>query len=118
VTEAPEYWWQLTGGAAIVVIVAGLAAVVLLAVLVMLMLELRRSLTAITNRVQTIADRVDSVAKQVEHVTTEVGSRTVGIVRTVDDIAASAFQVVEKYAPIVIAVGAILKLRQMFGKKK
>lgn len=117
-TEAPEYWWQVTGVAAVMMIIACFAVIGLLSVLIVMLLQLKRSLLEITGRIQTIADRVDSVAKQVEQVTTEVGSRTIGIARTVDDIAFSAFEVVERYAPLAIGVAVLFKLRSLFGKKK
>jgi hypothetical protein len=118
VTEAPEYWYQLTAGAAIVVIIAGVFSLVLLGILMAVALELRRGIVALTNKVQSIADRVDSVAKKVDEVTTEVGSRASGIARTVDDIAVTAFEVVERYAPLAIGIAVLFKLRSMFGKKK
>jgi uncharacterized protein YoxC len=118
VSEVPTYWWQVTAGAAIVVIVLSVVMIAVCGFLIMALVELRRGIASITGRVETITNRVDSIAKQVEQVTTEVGSRTSGIVRTVDDIAAGAFNVVERYAPLVIGAAAVFKLWSMFKKKK
>jgi len=79
--------------------------------------DLRRNINAISSKIQGISDRVDTVAKQVQEVTVEVGSRTTGIVRTVDDIAAGAFDIVEKYAPIVLGLAIVFKLRQLFVRR-
>ena len=117
-SEVPTYWWQVTAGAAIVVMIASIVMIVVGCFMVLALVELRRGISSISSRVQTITDRVDSIAKQVEQVTTEVGTRTSGIVRTVDDIAVGAFQVVERYAPLVIGAAAVFKLWSMFKKKK
>jgi hypothetical protein len=118
VSEVPTYWWQVTAGAAIAVLVLCVVMITIGLVMILALWQVRKGIMAVTERVQTIANRVDSIAKQVEQVTTEVGTRTSGIVRTVDDIAVGAFQIVEKYAPLVIGAAAVLKLFSMFKRKK
>ena len=117
-TQAPEWWYQLTGLASVAVIVAMFVTIILLFVVIQIALQIKRSILELTSKVQSIAGRVESVAKQVETVTTEVGARTTGIVRTVDDIAGSAFQVVERYAPIAIGAAVLFKLFSLSKKKK
>lgn len=115
---APDYWYQLTAGAAIAVILASVAVIALCFFIVMTLADIRRGVKGVTDRVSILTERVDDVAKQVSHVATEVGSRTTGIMRTVDDIAGSAFQVVEKFAPIAIGVAVLFKIKQMFGRSR
>ncbi|MCH8978592.1 MAG: hypothetical protein IH945_05035 [Armatimonadetes bacterium] len=116
-SELPEFWLEVTAGAAIAVIVASVVAIVLAVYMMIVLADLRRNINAISAKIQGISDRVDTVAKQVQEVTTEVGARTTGIVRTVDDIAAGAFEIVEKYAPIALGLAIIFKLRQLFDRR-
>ncbi|MCH7903220.1 MAG: hypothetical protein IH944_01480 [Armatimonadetes bacterium] len=116
-TELPEWWVQWTGLAAVFVVLASLAVIIGMVVFLLLALGIRREIVQLSGRIQGLVERVDGIAKQVESVTKEVGARTTGIVRTVDDIAAGAFNVIEKYAPILLGIGIILKLTRLFGKK-
>lgn len=116
-SELPQWWVEVTGGAAIVIMVAGLLTVALSVYMMVVLADLRRNINAVSSKIQGISDRVDTVAKQVQEVTVEVGSRTTGIVRTVDDIAVGAFEIVEKYAPIALGLAVIFKLRQLFVRR-
>lgn len=116
-TEAPSWWYQVTGLAAIFLVLACLCTIVVLWYVLMTLIDLRRGIQAVTDRVTTLTERVDSIAKQIQEVTTEVGSRTVGITRMVDDVAVGAFEVIERFAPIVLGAAVLLKLRQLFAKR-
>lgn len=74
------------------------------------LLDLKTEVTRLTNQVSGIAARVDGVAKQVESITTDVGVRTGGILRMVDDAAGGAIGLVERFSPWFLVGGAILKL--------
>ncbi len=115
--EVPVWWYQVTGGAAIVVLLLCLVMIVVGLFLIALLIEVKKGISAVSERVQSIANRVESVSKQVEQVTTEVGARASGVARTVDDIAGSAFATVERYAPLVLGVAAVLKLASMFKNR-
>ena len=116
-TEFPDWWVQWTGLAAVFVVLASLAVIIGIVVFLLLALGIRREIVELSGRIQGLVERVDGIAKQVESVTKEVGARTTGIVRMVDDIAVGAFDVIEKYAPIALGFGIILKLIKLFGKK-
>ena len=113
----PQEWLEVTAGAAIVVMITGAVVVVLAVYMMVVLADLRRNINAVSAKIQGISDRVDTVAKQVQEVTTEVGARTTGIVRTVDDIAAGAFDIIERYAPIALGLAIVFKLRQLFVRR-
>lgn len=113
----PEYWIQVTAVAAVFVILASLSVIALAFFAILTLADVRRGVRQVTDKVSVITQRVDDVAKQVNHVATEVGARTTGIMKTVDDIAGTAFEVVERFAPIALGVAVLLKLRQMFSRR-
>ncbi len=113
----PEYWIQVTAGAAIAVMLASLAVIALVFYAIGTLSDIRRGVKNITDRVSQLTQRVDDVAKQVSHVATEVGSRTTGMMRMVDDVAGTAIEVVERFAPLAIGVAVLFKIRQLFTKR-
>ncbi|HXH61592.1 MAG TPA: hypothetical protein VNI20_09555 [Fimbriimonadaceae bacterium] len=116
-SEAPNWWYQATGVAAICLVLMCLCTIVVLWYVLMTLTDLRHGINAITERLKTLTGRVDSIAKQVEQVTTEVGSRTVGITRMVDDVAGGAFDVIERFPPAVLGAAVLFKLASLFRKK-
>lgn len=116
-TEMPQYWIQLTAGAAVAVMLASIAVIMLAFYAIGTLSDIRRGVKNVTDRVSTLTQRVDDVAKQVSHVATEVGTRTTGMMRMVDDVAGSAIEVVERFAPIAIGIAVLFKIRQLFSKK-
>lgn len=114
----PEWWVQATGVAAIFIIIMCFVVTIAAFYLIVVLADLKRNVNAISERIQRLADRVDGIAKSVQEVTTEVGSRTSGIVRMVDDIAGGAFNVVERFAPYVIGAAVLFKLRSLFDKRQ
>ena len=114
----PEWWVQATGVAAIFIILMCCVVIVTACYLIVVLADLRRNVNAISERIKRLTDRVDGIAKTVQEVTTEVGSRTSGIVRTVDDIAGAAFNVVERFAPYVIGAAVLFKLKRLFDNRQ
>lgn len=112
----PDWWLQATGVAAIFIILMCFVVTLAAVYMVIVLADLKRNVNTISSKIQKLTDRVDGIAKSVQEVTNEVGSRTSGIVRTVDDIAAGAFNVVEKYAPYAIGAAILFKLKQMFDR--
>ncbi len=113
-----EQWRQVTMVAAIFFIIAGFVVTIAACYLIVVLADLRRNVNAISERIKRLTDRVDGIAKTVQEVTTEVGSRTSGIVRTVDDIAGAAFNVVERFAPYVIGAAVLFKLKKLFDSRQ
>lgn len=94
----------------------GLLAIVSVAMLWVL-LDLRKMLQGITGRVNSLADKADHIAANIKDVTDEVGTRTRGIARIVDDHANTAFAIVEKVAPIFIAIGIVSKIAKLIRSR-
>ncbi|MBS1712573.1 MAG: hypothetical protein JSS71_12700 [Armatimonadetes bacterium] len=94
----------------------GLLAIVSVAMLWVL-LDLRKMLQGLTGRVNSLADKADHIAANIKDVTDEVGTRTRGIARVVDDHANTAFAIVEKVAPIFIAIGIVSKIAKLIRSR-
>lgn len=94
----------------------GLLAIVSVAMLWVL-LDLRKMLQGLTGRVNALADKADHIAANIKDVTDEVGTRTRGIARVVDDHANTAFAIVERIAPLFIALGIISKVAKLIRSR-
>lgn len=104
-------WWLTSSGIFFVVgsVVMGVMVFVS-AALIWLLLDLRRSISSINKRVVDLTDRVQGIATNVSDVTNEVGIRTRGIVRVVDDHAHTALEIVEKFAPLILGITIVTKI--------
>ncbi len=78
-----------------------------------ILLDLRKMLSGLNKRVIDLTIKADSIAANVKDVTDEVSTRTRGIARVVDEHANTAFSIVEKAAPIFIALGIISKITKL-----
>ncbi len=110
-SELPNEWLWLSG---LFFALGSLLVLVLIVVAlysIRVLADLSRQVHSLTEKVEGIAERVDDIAKTVQTVTTEVGVRTSGIVRTVDNIAGGTFDFLEKFAPLFMLLGAIWRLR-------
>lgn len=94
----------------------GLMAITSVALL-WVMLDLRKMLQGLNTRVNGIAEKADGIAANIKDVTDEVGVRTRGIARVVDEHANTAFSIVEKAAPIFIALGIISKISKLIRRR-
>jgi predicted PurR-regulated permease PerM len=112
-------WWLSSSG--LFFVLGSILMVVLIAIslyLIKILADISRQLHALTNRVDGIAKRVDNIAETVQNITQEVGVRTTGIVRYVDQIAGGTFDFLEKFAPLFMAFGAVWKLGVMIKRGK
>ena len=109
-TDVPSWWINTSGLFFVLASIAMIVMIALTVLLIKVVMDLQRSLQQLTQRVQALTTKVEGIADQVSTVTREVGVRTSGIVRMVDDTAASAMTIVEKLAPILMVVGAVLKI--------
>lgn len=94
----------------------GLIAITSVAML-WVMLDLRKMIQGLNERVNGIAEKADAIAANIKDVTDEVGVRTRGIARVVDEHANTAFSIVEKAAPIFIALGIISKISKLIRRR-
>ena len=94
----------------------GLIAIVSVGVFWVL-LDLRTMLSGLNKRVITLSEKVDHIATNIKDVSDEVGTRTRGIARIVDDHAQTAFTIVEKVAPAFIAIGIVSRVIKMIRSK-
>ncbi len=78
--------------------------------LIWILLDLRKAILALNVRVGELTDKVNQIAANVKDVTDEVGTRTRGIVRVVDEHASTAFVLVEKLAPLLVGIGVVTKI--------
>jgi len=108
--DVPNWWINSSGLFFILGSIAMIVTIGLVAVLIKVVLDLHKSLQVLSGRVQALTSKVEGIAEQVNTVTREVGVRTTGIVRMVDDTAGSAMTIVEKFAPILIVIGAIVRI--------
>ncbi len=87
-------------------------------VVIRILLDLRTSMISLNQRIEVIAKRVDHITETVEDVTLDVGSRTKGIVRIVDEHAGTAFSIVEKIAPILVGIGVVGRIISLIKRGK
>lgn len=109
-TNLPEWWINTSGIFFVLGAIAMIVLIALLAMMIKVVMDLHRAIQSLNTRVQALTTKVEGIAEQVNTVTREVGVRTSGIVRLVDDTAGSAMSVVERFAPLLIAVGALFKM--------
>ncbi|MBX3111517.1 MAG: hypothetical protein KF857_05865 [Fimbriimonadaceae bacterium] len=108
--QIPEWWLTASGAFFVLGSAATLVSVVALAYLIKVLADLRHATLALGARVEKLTEKVDGIAEQVRTVTTEVGARTTGIVRLVDEVAGPAVQIVERFAPLLMGLAAVGKI--------
>jgi len=82
-----------------------------------ILLDLRKMLSGLNKRVTDLTIKADAIATNVKDVTDEVGVRARGITKIVDDHANTAFGIVEKVAPVFIALGIISKIAKLIRSR-
>ena len=82
-----------------------------------ILLDLRKMMSGLNKRLTALSDKADAIAANVKDVTDEVGIRTRGIARVVDDHANTAFAIVEKVAPLFIAIGLVSKIAKLIRSR-
>lgn len=78
-----------------------------------LLSDLSKQVKNLAGKIEQLTTRVQSIADQVHSVTTEVGVRTTGIVRMVDESAGGAIRILEILAPVLVVFGAFLRIKRM-----
>lgn len=114
----PDWWLTASGVFFILGSVAMLVTVVLLAVLGYAALELRTGVQELSKKIDAITTKVDDIATNLKHVTSEVSTRTTGMVRMIDDAAGGAMTIVEKFAPVLVGVAAVGRIFMQFGRRR
>ncbi|MDI9639481.1 hypothetical protein QPK87_18750 [Kamptonema cortianum] len=117
IIAAPDWWFTATGIfgvvgsiAMVIMLVVGIASLVIL-------LEIRKSLKSLNARVEGLTNRVEIITANIQDVTNEVGIRARGLVRSVDQHASTAFEIVEKIAPFLVGIGVISRIIAMVKRK-
>jgi hypothetical protein len=108
--EMPDWWLTASGLFFILGSVAMILLTIVAVVLVWAILDLKKGIVALTGKVETLTEKVSGIADQVQSITTEVGTRATGITRMVDDVAGGAIDVVEKFAPLLLGAGAVIRM--------
>lgn len=106
----PEWWLTASGMFFVLGSAAMIVMVVVLGFMVWALIELRTSVNRLTAKVEEISDKVNSVASTVQTVTTEVGTRANGITKMIDEHTGTAMGLVEKFAPLLVALATTLRL--------
>lgn len=113
----PAWWINASGVFFILGSLAMIAMILLAIVLIHLALELKSQLASLNAKVETLTEKANSVAGQVQALTSDVTTRGQGLVRVMDDRANVAFEIIEKAAPVLVAVGMFLRLKALAGGK-
>lgn len=116
--QAPSWWFTMTGTFAVLGSLAFIAIMISTVVIIRILLDVRTSMLSLNQKLEVIAKRVDHITETVEDITMDVGTRTKGIVKVVDDHAATAFGIVEKVAPILVGIGVIGRIVALIKKGK
>jgi predicted PurR-regulated permease PerM len=116
--NVPSWVTQAVGIYAVLGSVFFVVLIVLVAYLLRVLADLSIQVRSLTDKVQKLTDRVQGIADQVNNVTSEVGSRTTGIVRMVDDSVGGAIRVLDMLAPVLLAVGAFYRLKQVVKRRR
>ncbi len=114
----PDWWLTASGTFFVLGSAAMLVLVGVLAYLAKVIADLRHSMLALAGRVEALTVKVDSIAEQVKTVTTEVGARTTGIVRMVDDVAGPAVTIVERFAPALVGLAVVGRIIGYFKNRR
>lgn len=97
---------------------AFLVSIVVSIYLCRILLDVRNNIRNLNNRVETLSNKVEGVVESVQSITTEVGTRTKGIVRVVDEHAGTAFTLIERFAPIMLGIGVIARIVSLAKRGK
>ncbi|MCA0360839.1 MAG: hypothetical protein LCH41_07270 [Armatimonadetes bacterium] len=114
----PEWWLTVSGVFFFLGSIALGVLMVVSIVLVWLLLDLRKNIQILTLKVQALTDRADAIAKNVQGVTEEVGVRTKGIARVVDEHASTAFGIIEKLAPLFVGLGLVSRIMSLLRSRR
>lgn len=114
----PPWWINASGVFFILGSVALIALLILVCVLISVSLDLVKQLKALTSKVEELTTKANGIADQVQSLTTDVSVRTKGIVSVVDENAHRAFGIVEKAAPVLVAVGLVLRLASLIPGRR
>lgn len=114
----PGWWVNASGVFFILGSVAVIALVILTVVLVHVALELNSQIKRLTNKVEILTEKTTAIADQVKDLTQDVSIRTKGIVKMVDDNAITAFGIVEKFAPALVAAGVVFRMFKLLGGRR
>lgn len=116
--QMPE-WWLTSSG---IFFILGAVAMGLIAVssmgLLWILLDLRKGMLQLNAKANALTDKLDAIATNVKSVTDEVGTRARGITKVVDEHAHTAFGIIEKIAPIFIAIGLMNKIAKLVRRVK
>lgn len=115
--QAPEWWFVTTGIFAFFGTLAMVFAIVVTIVTFRILLDIRDNIKALNIRVDRLGTKVEAITDTVKDVTTEVGARTKGITRVIDEHAGTAFNLVEKAAPILVGIAVVARIIS-FAKRK
>lgn len=113
---APTWVTTSVGIYAILGSIMFLVMIVVVGYMIYLLAQLAKQVQKLTGKVEGLTDKVHAIADQVKTVTTDVGVRTSGIVRIVDESAHGAIRTLELLAPALVVFGAIMKFRKMFKR--
>lgn len=111
-SEIPEWVTSAVGIFAILGSISFLVLIAVAAYLIRVLADLGRQVRLLSGKVERLTDRVQAIADQVHEVTTEVGVRTGGIVRYVDEIAFKSFRTLEMFGPVAMGLFALWRWRR------
>lgn len=114
----PGWWVNASGVFFILGSGAVIALVILTIVLINVALELNAQIKKLTHKVEILTDKTTAIADQVKDLTQDVSVRTKGIVKVVDDNALTAFSIVERFAPALVAAGVVFRMFKLLGGRK
>lgn len=86
--------------------------------LLWILLDLRKGLLQLNAKAIALTQKVDSIATNVKDVTDEVSTRARGITKVVDEHAHTAFGIIEKIAPVFIAIGLASKIAKLVRRMR
>jgi len=115
--EIPGWVSSSVGIYAVLGSITFVVLIVVFGYLLLILSDLAKQVKKLTTKVDVLTDRVHTIADNVATVTTEVGVRTSGIVRLVDEKANSAVQILETLAPVFLVIGVFWRLKNVLKRK-
>lgn len=106
----PDWVSFSVGLAAILASITFLVIIIVAAYTVVLLITVRSQVQTISAKVDGIANDAKAITAKADDMTTDIAARAKGIASFVDDSASNVFHVIDKYAPLFVSAGILMRL--------
>lgn len=109
-------WWLILSGIFFVLNIIWFAILsIVMLKLVSVVSGLQPEIRSLSERVKTLVDKVEDLAVTVKETVADVGSKTKGVVGSVELVAQTASRQFERFSPLVIGALSLLRVMRAVG---